>query len=564
MTPALLEHLPALQVVVPLICAALCVFVPGRMAHGLASLAAVSALAAAALLLFETLVQGPRSYLLGGWAAPWGIEYRVDPLSAFVLVVVSAVAALLFPFTRTSVEREVEEGRRPHFYALLLLSLAGMTGITITGDLFNLFVFLEIASLAAYVLVAFGRERRARLAALRYLVAGTVGATFVLIGIGLLYASTGTLNMRDVASRLAPVAEGAAPMSAFAFLVLGIAIKMAIFPLHAWLPGAYAHAPSVASAFLAGSATKVAVYALIRVIFGVFGADYAFGRLSVDGILIPCAALGVLAGALMALYQRDLRRTFAWSSVSQIAYMALGTALASATGLAAALVHLMNHALMKSAIFVALGAVAHRIGSADLDAVAGLGRRMPLTFAGLAVACLGLATPARGACACGTGAAIPARPSSGNPSPGGRCRLCRPYRPRPPQCLPKPGRAHTAGTMRRTRRFRIIAASVSPSSGAFHVEPSCRYCRTGSPPCPPCRPGRPSARDCPPRRRRPWAEGIAAPSSSRTAGSWSTRRIRPASGGCASMPHGSPRGPRRAPSCTWAAIPSSTCAAPCR
>ena len=390
MTPALLEHLPALQVVVPLICATLCVFVPGRTAHGLASLAAVGALAAAALLLSETLDQGPRSYLLGGWAAPWGIEYRVDPLSAFVLVVVSAIAALLFPLTRTSVEREVEEGRRPHCYALLLLSLAGMTGITITGDLFNLFVFLEIASLAACVLVAFGRERRARLAALRYLVAGTVGATFVLIGIGLLYASTGTLNMRDVASRLAPVADGAAPMSAFAFLVLGIAIKMALFPLHAWLPGAYAHAPSVVSAFLAGSATKVAVYALIRVIFGVFGADYAFGRLSVDGILVPCAALGVVAGALMALYQRDLRRTFAWSSVSQIAYMALGTALASTTGLTAALVHIMNHALMKSAIFVALGAVAHRIGSADLDAVAGLGRRMPLTFAGLAAACLGL------------------------------------------------------------------------------------------------------------------------------------------------------------------------------
>ena len=390
MIPALLEHLPALQVVVPLICAPLCLLVPRGAARGVAALAAWCALATAVLLLLETTAHGPRSYPLGGWAAPWGIEYRVDALSAFVLVVVSAIAAVVFPLTRASVEQEVEAERRPLFYALLLLGLAGMTGIAITGDLFNLFVFLEIASLAAYVLVAFGRERQAKLAALRYLMAGTVGATFVLIGIGLLYASTGTLNMSDVASRLAPVADGAAPRSAFAFLVLGIAIKMALFPLHAWLPGAYAHAPSVVSAFLAGSATKVAVYALVRVVFGVFGADYAFERLAVDWILIPCAALGVIAGALVALYQQDLRRTFAWSSVSQIAYMALGAALASTTGLTASLVHLMNHALMKSAIFVALGAVALRVGGAGLDAIAGLGRRMPLTFAGLAVACLGL------------------------------------------------------------------------------------------------------------------------------------------------------------------------------
>lgn len=385
------EHLPALQVVIPLICAPLCVLArPGRAAHAVAAIGAAASFAIAALLLLEVSEQGARSYALGGWAAPWGIEYRVDPLSAFVLVIVTAVAAVVFPLTRASVEREVEAERRHLFYALLMLSLAGMAGIAITGDLFNLFVFLEIASLAAYVLVAFGRGGRAKLAALRYLVAGTVGATFVLIGIGLLYATTGTLNMEDIAMRLPQVRQSVAVKSAFAFLVIGVAIKMALYPLHAWLPNAYAAAPAVVSAFLAGSSTKVAVYALIRVVFGVFGADYSFARLSVDWVLLPCAALGVIVGGVAALYQRDVRKMFAWSSVAQVAYMALGATLASAAGLTAALVHMMNHALMKAAIFLALGGIAYRTGALGVDALAGAGRRMPLTLAGFVVASLGL------------------------------------------------------------------------------------------------------------------------------------------------------------------------------
>ena len=231
MTQAIIYHLPALQVVIPLICAPLCVLLrPGRAAHAVAALGAGASFAIAALLLLQTSAHGARSYALGGWAAPWGIEYRVDLLSAFVLFIVTAVAAVVFPLTRASVEREVEAERRHLFYAALMLSLTGMTGIAITGDLFNLFVFLEIASLSAYVLVAFGRGGKAKLAALRYLVAGTVGATFVLIGIGLLYATTGTLNMGDMASRLPRVGDSAAVKSAFAFLVMGIAIKMALFP----------------------------------------------------------------------------------------------------------------------------------------------------------------------------------------------------------------------------------------------------------------------------------------------------------------------------------------------
>ena len=391
MIPALADHMPALQVVTPLLCAPLCVLVrPGRAAHAIASFGAIASLAIAAWLLSEVLDHGALSYALGGWAAPWGIEYRIDGLGAFTLVIVTTVAAVVFPLCRASVEAEVEPARRHLFYAALMLSLAGMAGIAVTGDLFNLFVFLEIASLAAYVLVAFGRGGAAKLAALRYLVAGTVGATFVLIGIGLLYATTGSLNMADIAGRLPQVQQSTALKSAFAFLVIGIAIKMALFPLHAWLPNAYARAPSVVGAFLAGSSTKVAVYALIRVVFGVFGADYAFARLSVDWVLLPCAAAGVIAGGVVALYQSDVRRMFAWSSVAQVAYMALGAALASAAGLSAALVHMMNHALMKAAIFLALGGIVYRMGAVSIDALAGIGRRMPLTLAGLVVASLGL------------------------------------------------------------------------------------------------------------------------------------------------------------------------------
>ncbi|MCB1785316.1 MAG: monovalent cation/H+ antiporter subunit D family protein [Chromatiaceae bacterium] len=378
----LIDHLPVLAVVLPLLGAPLCVLIdrPGP-AWLVALVSTWLGFIAAVALLVQVVDGGPVSYHLSGWAPPWGIEYHVDLLGAYVLLVVTAIAALVMTFARESVQSEIAERLIARFYATLLLVVAGLAGITVTGDAFNLFVFLEISSLASYAAISMGRDRRALSAAFQYLVMGTIGATFILIGIGLLYMMTGTLNMLDLAERLPSVTDTRTVRAGFAFLTVGLGLKLALFPLHLWLPNAYAHAPSTVSALLAGTATKVAVYALLRFMLEVFGAEFALQRMPFDDILMVLGMIGIFSASLVAVYQDDIRRMFAYSSVAQIGYMVLGIGLTSTLGVSAAILHLFNHALMKGALFLALGAIVYRIGRVTLGDFAGLGRRMPWTMA---------------------------------------------------------------------------------------------------------------------------------------------------------------------------------------
>ncbi|MFQ6023038.1 MAG: monovalent cation/H+ antiporter subunit D family protein [Acidiferrobacterales bacterium] len=380
------QHLPALQVVVPLLSAPLCVLLNNaRLAWGLSLAASWAALIIAGLLLQQVLTTGTLSYEIGGWAAPWGIEYRIDPVNAFVLLIVAAIGAVMLPFAARSVASEIPERRITLFYTAYLLCFAGLLGIAATGDAFNLFVFLEISSLSSYILISLGRDRRALTAAFQYLVMGTIGATFILIGVGLLYMMTGTLNMADLTQRLPAVADTRTVRAALAFLTVGISLKLALFPLHLWLPNAYAYAPSMVTAFLAATATKVAVYMLLRFLFTVFGVAFSFEAMLLNLILLPLALVAVFSASIVAIFQDDLKRMLAYSSVAQIGYMILGISFASFTGLTAGILHLFNHALMKGALFLALGCVVYRLGSARLSDVAGLGRRMPWTFAAIVV-----------------------------------------------------------------------------------------------------------------------------------------------------------------------------------
>jgi multicomponent Na+:H+ antiporter subunit D len=330
-------------------------------------------------LLRRVLAEGTISYALGGWAAPWGIEYRIDVVSAFVLLVVAGIGAVVLPFARDSVEREVEPGRIPYLYSAVLLCLTGLLGITVTGDVFNLFVFLEISSISAYALIAMGPDRRALHAAYKYLIMGSIGATFIVIGIGMMYMMTGTLNMADLAERLPQVSSRTVSV-AFAFLTVGISLKLALFPLHLWLPDAYTFAPSAVTAFLASTATKVAVYMLVRFFFTIFGPAFSLEVMTFHWVLLPLALVGILSASMTAIYQMNVKRLLAYSSVSQIGYMVLGISLASVTGLTAGLLHLFNHALMKGALFMAMGCVMYQVGSVRIEAMTGLGRRMPWTM----------------------------------------------------------------------------------------------------------------------------------------------------------------------------------------
>jgi multicomponent Na+:H+ antiporter subunit D len=384
-------HLPALAVVTPLVAAPACVLVhDSRRVWWLAFLVSVAAFAFSLIMLFQVMGGGHITYLLGGWAAPWGIEYRVDALNALLLVLVSGVSLVTLVFARDSVERELPADRIYLFYTAWLLCMTGLLGIAITGDAFNVFVFLETATLATYTLVGFGHERRALSAAFRYLIMGTVGGTFILIGIGLLYAMTGTLNMADLAVRLEPLRDALPVRAAFCFIIVGAGLKAAMFPLHAWLPAAYASAPSAATAFIAATSTKVAVYVMLRFTFTIFGLEFSFDTLALSKILMTFAVVGVFAASMAAIMQMDLKRMLAWSSIAQVGYMLVGIAAANMDGLTATIVHLFNHALMKGALFMALGCVVYRVGVANLNSVAGLARRMSWTFGAFAIAGLSL------------------------------------------------------------------------------------------------------------------------------------------------------------------------------
>ncbi len=384
-------HLTVLQVVIPLLAAPACALIPKpRFAWAFATFIGFISLAVSVALLAIVWNQGPLSYALGGWAAPWGIEYRIDELNAVVLFIIASVNAVTLLYARDSVEDEIPADRIYLFYTAWLLCVTGLLGIAITGDAFNLFVFLEISSLSTYLLVSLGREKHALLAAFRYLVIGTIGATFILIAVGLLYAMTGTLNMADLAQRLPAVMETRTVKVAFAFFVVGVGIKMALFPLHVWLPNAYTYAPSAVSVLLAATSTKAAVYVLLRIVFSVFGVKFSFELVRLDVFLMPLALIAVFSGSVVAVFQNNIKRLLAYSSVAQIGYMTLGAALASTLGITASLTHVFNHALMKGALFMSVGCVVYRTGGAALENFRGLGKSMPYTMAAFVAAGLSL------------------------------------------------------------------------------------------------------------------------------------------------------------------------------
>ncbi len=375
------QQLPILIVALPLVAAPLCVLLQNRQLVYLLTLVVTWASFIISMLLLGQVISAGEAihYDLGNWAPPYGIEYVVDHLSAFVMLFVSGFGAIVMLFAPASLNKEVPKSKHYLFHATYLLCMTGLLGICITGDLFNVFVFLEISSLSTYALISLGKTRRAPLAAFHYLIMGTIGATFILIGIGLLYQMTGTLNMADIARRLSEVDGIRTEQVAFAFITIGLFIKMAVFPLHTWLPNAYTYAPSVVTAFVAATATKVSVYAMIRLIYQIFSRDFAFDTLPLGQAMLSFAMVGIFVASIAAVYQSDVKRLLAYSSIAQIGYMLLGLGMDCQNGLAASIVHMFNHALIKGGLFMVLACFILRIGSSKLDDLRGAGRTMPWT-----------------------------------------------------------------------------------------------------------------------------------------------------------------------------------------
>lgn len=315
---------------------------------------------------FVTYLQtGSIRYFFGGWEPPIGIEFVYDGLSGFFILVINTVAFFVLIHSRHIAKTEYPGKQLPYF-ALVMLALLGFNGMILTGDLFNLYVFLEISSLASYGLIAIG-GKPAPLSAFRYLIIGTVGGTLYLLGVGFLYTVTGTLNIIDMAAMLPNFATDTSVVAALIFMVVGIGVKAALFPLHGWLPDSYTNASSSSTALIAPIGTKVAAYILFRIVFYLFGTEQADAVIPITTIIGSLAAIGILYGSIMAIAQTEMKRMLAYSSVSQIGYIIMGLSLANPLGFAGALLHVLNHAVMKACLFLVSGNLRLKEGHTDIS-----------------------------------------------------------------------------------------------------------------------------------------------------------------------------------------------------
>jgi len=328
--------------------------------------------------LFTVLDSGPMVHQMGGWAPPIGIVLILDHLSAFVVSIVTVIGFLVLIYARHSILDDTPQ-RYTVIYGLSMLLMAGLTGMVLTGDMFNLYVWLEISSLSAYALIAAG-DRRGAVAAFRYLILGSLGGGFYLLGVGFLYFATGTLNMADMAGLLPALQDSRVVLAGAAMIILGLGLKMALFPLHLWLPDAYAFAPQAVSSLIAPIMTKVAAYAMIRMVLDVFGVSYLRDSVPALTVVGWLGAVGILVGSLWAMTQKDYRRMLAFSSVSQVGYIAVGIGMGTTLGMVGALLHILNHATMKACLFLVGGSVRLKTRALEVAEFGGLGRRMKWTM----------------------------------------------------------------------------------------------------------------------------------------------------------------------------------------
>jgi multicomponent Na+:H+ antiporter subunit D len=377
---AILQHLPVLMIALPILFAPIIAILPTRkrdlcwlLAYGVCGLIFLWS----CYLMLQVSSVGEVTYYMGNWPPPFGIEYKAGLLNSFMLVLISGMAFLTMIFAMRSVDAEIGKPRIPAFYACFLMLVSGLMGMVITNDIFNIYVFLEISSITAYALVALGKSKQALIAAFNYLVVGTIGGVFFLFGVGLLYSQTGTLNFSDNARILASIVTNKVIVASLVFMLMGLMIKAALFPLSFWLPNAYAQAPTVVSSFLSSTATKVAIYLVIRIIYELFGNVISFEILHLDRIILTLAMAGIIFGSITACLQNELRRMFAYSSVAGVGYIFLALFSDNSDAFVAALLLILTHSLAKAGLFMFAGICSDEYGSTKISKLEGMGKKYP-------------------------------------------------------------------------------------------------------------------------------------------------------------------------------------------
>lgn len=389
---AALAHLPALQMLIPLLAAPVCAVIRSGAVARVTALGAFLLCLCCALSLTAPFFSGEAAetlfYSFGGWEPPAGINFAITSATGVFLLILSFAAAAVALHLLVSAEGAE---RAPVFSCLLLLCYAGLAGMAMTYDIFNFYVFLEISSLAAYALIALGRDRRALVASYEYLILGSAGACFLLVGIALLYVLTGSLNMEDISARLPRGEEDALIGASLAFITVGMLMKIAAPPLHLWLVNSYTNATSATAAFLAATATKIALFMLIKMLYVVYGGETALERFYLSELLGYAGVICLLLGAYMAAMQHNVKRILAYSSISWIGYILIALSFHDNTALALAFMIIVHHAIVKCALLLCADYLEKRFGGIRLSNLRGAYGAAPFAAGVMTLLCLSLA-----------------------------------------------------------------------------------------------------------------------------------------------------------------------------
>ena len=353
------------------------------------SVATLAAMVLVSILnLHNVIHHGEVRYVFSGWTAPLGIEWVADGLASVILVLLSALSLLGVVFTGPTSPKDLG-GRIVHYHTLILLLVSSMTGIIFAGDLFNLFVFLEVAAISSYALIGVAGGR-ALFAAFRYLILGTLGASLFLLGVSYLYAVTGTLNMTDMVDRLPFLLNSKALLGGLLFMFIGLGIKMALVPFHSWLPEAYTYAPDSISPILASLVTKVALLAWVRIIYWVFNASIIINDIPILLLVEVVGALAAVIGASLALAQRDIKMMFAYGGISHIGIILIGISQGNPTGFVGGVFYLLNDSVMQAGLFFLAGVAFCQYGVRTIDDMGRVGKQAPWITGSLIVMALGM------------------------------------------------------------------------------------------------------------------------------------------------------------------------------
>jgi len=328
--------------------------------------------------LYNTVINNPVVVEIGNWNIPFGINLYVDKLALFSLLIISMITFLIAIYNL----RNTDELNESKFNTMFLLAFTGINGIVLTGDIFNLFVFIEIAAISTYVLATMKRKDSFQ-AAFKYLVMGSIASVFLLMAVGFLYSSIGSLNMAIISQNAGQLNPSLLKVITL-LLLIGIGMEAELFPMNLWVPEVYSKSYIGVTALLSGVLSVAGIYAMVRVYFTMFGSTDILIYITVIG------AITLLFGEFIAYQQKNIKKMLAYSSIAQMGLVMTVISLNTATSIQAGLFQLMNHSILKVLLFISAGFMVYAVGSSKIEDLAGLGKKTPVAAFGFTLGALGI------------------------------------------------------------------------------------------------------------------------------------------------------------------------------